>query len=87
MKRDRDLMLYGVIALAALYVMTRPREVGAAVVGAAGEAVAGGVEEVGTWFGIPRTNEALCEAALSEGRWFDASKFCTAQRLIQAGWN
>lgn len=51
---------------------------GAAVVAAAGGAVAGVATGIGDAVGLPRTNMTECEKAIKEGRTWDASFACPA---------
>lgn len=54
--------------------------VGRAAVGAAGGVVIG----IGDAVGVPRTEESKCDAALREGRWWDASFACPAGTFLGA---
>jgi hypothetical protein len=53
-----------------------------AIVGAAGDAAAGVAIGIGDVIGVPRTNESECEAAMREGRTWDASFACPASTFV-----
>ena len=53
----------------------------AGVVGAVADAASGTVIGIGKVFGIPETSESECDAAIREGRTWDASFACHASRF------
>lgn len=79
------------VALAAVLLLVKKNgiagagvAVGEAAAEAAGGAIAGAAQGVGTWFGIPHTNETKCQKAIREGRYWDASFDCPAGTFIGA---
>lgn len=55
----------------------------AGAVGVIGDAVGGVAIGIGDVIGIPRTNETECEAAMREGRTWDASFACPAKTWLK----
>lgn len=53
----------------------------AGAVGAVADAASGIVVGIGEVVGIPATNEAACDAAIRDGRTWDASFACSASRF------
>lgn len=60
--------------------------VAADAVGAAGEVAGGVVVGIGELVGIPRTDETECEAAMRQGRTWDASFACPAGTYLKYLW-
>jgi hypothetical protein len=58
------------------------RSIGSAVGALPGNLAGGVVEGIGDSLGVPRTSESECDAALREGRLWDASFACPAGRFI-----
>jgi hypothetical protein len=58
--------------------------VGSGAVDLAGGVIAGAAESIGDVFGIPRTDETECEAAIREGRTWDASFACPAGTFLKS---
>lgn len=60
---------------------------GRELVGAVGDAGAGAVIGVGSFFGIPETNTTQCERDLAAGRTWDASFSCAATTFVGSLFN
>ncbi len=58
----------------------------AGAVGAVADTGAGVVYGIGDALGVPRTDVDKCDAAVADGRWWDASFACPAGRFVGAGW-
>jgi len=93
MKPETILYGAGALALLALGVYVAKKGVAGAAAGAAGavvDAAAGAtaevVQRIGEAVGIPRTDETACQAALREGRTWDASFACSAGDFVGGVW-
>ena len=60
--------------------------IGEGAVSAAGGLFTGAVTGIGDAVGVPRTEESACDAALREGRLWDASFACPAGTFIRGAW-
>ena len=58
-------------------------QAGAGVVGVVDGALGGAVQEVGSIFGVPKTDLTECERARIEGRTWDASFACPAGAFLK----
>lgn len=78
----------GLLALFAVHRAGGAGKLAASVVGAtvtvATEATAEGVMSIGDALGVPRTDVNLCEAAIADGRMWDASFACPAGRFLSS---
>ena len=75
------------LAALALYLLTRKgaaMNAGAVVGCAVVDLGAGAGLGVGDAVGIPRTDKTACQAAIAEGRWWDASFSCPAGDFLGA---
>ena len=90
------LLAGGVVAAALVWAVTRASStsasnagqyIGGAVVDMADGVIGGTVVGVGQIFGIPATNQTLCERAKAEGRTWDASFDCPAGDFIKYLWD
>lgn len=89
---NRDYLIYGGVALAALAAFWWVKKngiagVAAAGVGAVADAGAGAVLGIGDVIGVPRTDLTECEKAKAEGRWWDASFACPAANFLGGAWD
>lgn len=78
MINKNTLLLVGVGAAALLIFSRYAREVGKAAAHAVNDAATGAVVGIGEAVGVPETDADKCSAALSDGRYWDASFYCPA---------
>lgn len=76
-----------VAAVGAWYVGSRLPEMAEALPGVIADTGAGLIIGTGDILGIPRTNETACQAAIREGRTWDASFACPAGTWIESLFN
>lgn len=89
MKLSTDTKLIAALALGGaglLWLISRNAAgFGKAAAGAAGDAAAGAVVGIGSWFGIPETNTDQCQRDMAAGNWSAASTSCPAGTWIKSG--
>ncbi len=71
----------------AWYMSSRLPEMATALPGVVADTAAGLIIGTGDVLGIPRTNETACQAALREGRYWDASFDCPAGTFLGGAWD
>jgi len=77
----------GVAAVGAWYLSSRLPAMAEALPGVIADTGAGLIIGTGDVLGIPRTNETACQAAIREGRTWDASFACPAGTWIESLFN
>lgn len=89
LKTELQLMMVGagVLILGAWYLSSRLPEMAEALPGVIADTGAGLIIGTGDILGIPRTNETACQAAIREGRTWDASFYCPAGTWIESLFN
>lgn len=84
MSAKEDLVFYGAVAaVAGIGVYLVWRNLGA-IGSAASNAAGSAIQSAGSMVGIPRTDQALCEAAIASDNLTDVSKFCDAGTFLRA---
>jgi len=77
----------GVLILGAWYMSSRLPEMAEALPGVIADTGAGLIIGTGDILGLPRPNETACQAAIREGRTWDASFACPAGTWIESLFN